>query len=299
MIIEMLNNVTFIWNHPMNQRYRLAAIRRFVTTQIAMRISQTQLIHNWIGGTRFIISPGEAGLTQNVYCGLHEHIEMMFLLHLLRADDLFVDIGANVGSYTMLSSGVVGAKSVSIEPVPRTYRKLSDNIRLNHLENLAELHQCGLADYDGQIHFTSDQNCTNHVATSQETHFKDIIVVPVKTADDLLKTKQVTAIKIDVEGYETVVLKGANTILAQPSVLAVIMELNGSGTRYGFDEAAIVDLMRNHGFETATYEPFTREVVLLEGKCLNSGNTLFLRNTQLVKVRVRNARTFEINGLSI
>ena len=43
------------------------------------------------------------GVTGNVYCGLHDFAEMSFMLHLLRAGDLFADIGANVGSYTVLA----------------------------------------------------------------------------------------------------------------------------------------------------------------------------------------------------
>ena len=58
------------------------------------------------------------GATGNIYTGLHEFEDMMFLLHLLRPGDIFVDAGANIGSYTVLASAVVGAKSISFEPVP-------------------------------------------------------------------------------------------------------------------------------------------------------------------------------------
>jgi len=43
--------------------------------------------------------------------------DMGFLLHFLRKDDLFLDVGANIGSYTVLAGGAVGAKSISFEPV--------------------------------------------------------------------------------------------------------------------------------------------------------------------------------------
>jgi hypothetical protein len=57
-------------------------------------------------------------LTGNLYAGLHEFSEMGFLLHLLRQNDLFVDVGANLGSYTVLASAVCQARNIAFEPVP-------------------------------------------------------------------------------------------------------------------------------------------------------------------------------------
>ena len=61
---------------------------------------------------------------------------MGFLLHVLRSEDLFVDVGANVGSYTILACSVVGARGISFEPVPSTYKRLVENMRLNHLDEI-------------------------------------------------------------------------------------------------------------------------------------------------------------------
>jgi hypothetical protein len=58
---------------------------------------------------------------------------MAYVLHTLTPDDFFVDVGANVGSYTVLACAVRGAKGYCFEPVPTTYRRLLDNLRLNDL----------------------------------------------------------------------------------------------------------------------------------------------------------------------
>jgi hypothetical protein len=52
---------------------------------------------------------------------------------------------------------------------------------------------------------------------------------------------------IDVEGYEHAVIAGGQSTLASPSLQVVIMETNGSGLRYGWDDAELVDTMRGHG----------------------------------------------------
>ena len=71
-----------------------------------------------------IANAGMAGATGNIYVGLREFEDMAFLLHLLRPDDLFVDVGANIGSFTVLASGAVGARSLAIEPIERTFNIL-------------------------------------------------------------------------------------------------------------------------------------------------------------------------------
>jgi hypothetical protein len=95
--------------------------------------------------------------------------------------------------------------------------------------------------------------------------------------------------KIDVEGYETKVLNGARETLGKPSLHSVIMELNGMGKRYGFDENNILKTMCDYGFETYQYEPFTRELRSLGGKNDSYGNTLFLRNVDAIREELAHA----------
>lgn len=82
------------------------------------------------------------GATGNIYTGLHEFIDMAFCLHLLRPGDLFIDVGANVGSYTILASKVVGANSFTLEPVPETFKRLKRNININDIVSLVDARCC-------------------------------------------------------------------------------------------------------------------------------------------------------------
>lgn len=95
------------------------------------------------------------------------------------------------------------------------------------------------------------------MATDEDT---DITEVPVDTLDNTLAGETPALIKIDVEGFETEVLNGAASILASPGLKAIIIELNGAGNRYGFDDKDIHRLLLNHGFKTMQYTPFAREL---------------------------------------
>lgn len=279
----------------MNKHDRFGGIIRFFQVQVAMRVSRSPLIWKWIGETRIIINPAESGLTQNVYCGLHEFADMLFIIHCLRNEDLFIDIGANVGSYTILASGVVGCKTCSFEPAPATFSRLRDNIALNRLNDRTSLYQCALGNTKGQVSFTSNENCTNHVSRNEKYSSEDCVVVPIEVLDEMLQEREPLLMKIDVEGYELPVLRGAQRVLSRPSLRGVIMELNGSGSRYGFDEASIINQMRAYGFQTASYDPFNRRIELQNGKCLTSGNTLFLRDLDFINKRLSEANAIQIN----
>ncbi len=220
---------------------------------------------------------------------------MGYLLHVLREDDLFVDIGANVGSYTILACAAVGARGYAFEPVPSTYMRLIENMRLNNLEGRVTCLNVGVGSEEGEVSFTSDMDTTNHVIASQEQS-NHAINVRMCALDDALRNKSPALLKLDVEGYEAAALQGAQETLKKPSLHSVIMELNGSGNRYGFSESRILEMMFDHGFKTYSYNPLNRSLINLNGKNLASGNTLFIRDYSLVlenlasspKIRVLN-----------
>jgi hypothetical protein len=135
----------------------------------------------------------------------------------------------------------------------------------------------------------------NHALAPEEQN-KNSINIEVTTLDIALDGELPAVMKIDVEGYETLVLKGAEKILKQQTLHSVIMELNGSGDRYGFDENKILELMLDHGFKTYSYNPLDRRLLILDGKNLSSGNTLFIRDEPLVTDRLMSAPKVLVNG---
>lgn len=300
--MSKISNITsllrFITDHPLNKRHKVAALKRFVSWQVGSRLVPGPVAVNFVNDSQLLVSRGMTGATQNVYTGLHEFEDMGFVLHALRAEDVFVDVGANVGSYTVLAGAVVGAKCVAFEPIPATFRNLVKNVDLNGIYPNVEAKNLGIGHEEGELKFTSGLDTVNHVL-SEEDDDADSISVPVKTLDSLVAGQNPTIIKIDVEGFEVNVIKGANAVLSQDSLLAVIMELNGSGNRYGFDETALHQTMLGYGFKTFTYSPFRRKLKTLNGKNMKAGNTIYIKDVDKVKSRVESATPFKANGQSI
>lgn len=254
---------------------------------MATRILDWPSIVPYVDDSKLVVERGMHGATGNVYCGLHEFADMAFLLHMLRPDDCFVDIGANVGSYTVLGSAVVGASSVSIEPVPATFELLQRNIRINNIDSLVTSVCCAMGRQEETREMSVDQGPANRIVQSDYLGAKSS--VSVRPLDAILEGRASTLWKMDVEGFELDALAGARDSIAAPSLLAIIIETSS-------DQAAAI--MRSHGFERAIYDPLRRELSTPTG-AEASNNQLWVRNPELVAARCRGSRTYRVLSASI
>jgi len=293
---QIAGTLRFVTRHPLNRGRRVPALVSYLRWQIGSRLVPGPVVHDWVNGSKIIVRPGETGLTGNIFCGLHEFADMAYLLHVTTPADVFVDVGANAGSYTVLACAAKGASGCCVEPVPATFERLMDNIRINNLAGRVEALNLGVSDEPGELLFTSTEDCTNHVIADAESA-ADAVRVQVLPLDTVLKGRAASVLKIDVEGFEARVLAGAEATLANPSLHSVIMELNGSGARYGFNEDQIHQTMIRHGFASYRYEPFSRQLEALGGQGSLSGNTLFVRDVQLARERTKASPPVAVGGL--
>jgi len=297
-IKNLTNTLKFIANHPVNKGDKIGAIIRFVKWQIGSRLVPGPVVYSWVNGVRMIIRTGETGLTGSIYCGLHEFEDMSYVLHVLDSEDLFLDVGANVGSYTLLACGAKGASGFAFEPVPDTFSRLQENLRINSLDSKVRAFNIGLADKDGVLSFTTKQGCVNHVITDED-RAENSVQVNVLALDNVLESERPCVMKIDVEGFETQVISGAHKVLSNESLHSIVLELNGSGERYGFSEAKLLNTLLEYGFSTYSYEPFSRTLTSLDGKNNQSGNTLFIRNVTEVSRRLKVAPKIWVGNVEI
>lgn len=165
------------------------------------------------------------------------------------------------------------------------------NIHINHLVGRVKALNIGVADRTDEISFTAGLDTVNHALAPGENS-ADWTKVKVLPLDVILQADLPALIKIDVEGMETLVMRGMRQTLALPSLHSIIIELNGSGQRYGFDETEIIKTLRDYGFSPYHYDPFQRALSPLGDKKRLPGNSLFLRQVDLIQNRIANAPTF-------
>ncbi len=288
----LISTLRFIWDHPLNRSNRFAAAGRYARWQISARLAPGPIAFPFVENSSLLASVSMTGATGNYYCGLHELSDMGFVLHALRSEDLFLDVGANIGSYTVLAAGAVGSRVISVEPIPVTCERLRKNVALNGLEARVLVIQKGLGSREDEVRFTVGLDTVNHVATDDEV--SQSVVLPVTTVDRLCAENVPTVIKIDVEGFEDQVIAGAPSTLSSSSLLAVVMETNGSGKRYGKNDDALFAVMRRFGFIPCGYDAIKREIAV---EVSGLGNTIFIRDPGALLVRLKGARKYRlING---
>ena len=293
MLKKLFCLIKFIWFHPLNQNNRLAAVWRMMSFQIASRIIKAPIILPFINDTQLITTHGMTGATGDWYCGLREYEDMGFLLHALQSGDLFVDVGATIGSYSILAATCKGVDVIAFEPIPSTFLYLKKNIKLNLLDNRVIAKNIGLADQKSILNFSKNLDTVNHVILNNEKNYPSI-KVDVQRLDHVLEEKCPTIIKIDVEGYEAQVLEGAKKLIDNPTLIAVIIELNGSSKRYGKDNNVIHQLLISKGFESFQFDPFKYRLNSLKGKFNKITNTLCLGDLDEIQSQISKKNAFNL-----
>lgn len=174
--------------------------------------------------------------------------DLAFYRRFLKPGDAVVDVGANIGLATLVAAKVVGptGRIVAVEPHPRTFEYLRDNVQLNGLTDIVQLYCVALGDHPGQrpiVEFPGDdsQNC---LADGDQGGVR-VAVVPL---DGLLTSQGPTALlKLDVEGYEKFVLDGANRTLATTACV-YFESWESHGARYGYTGRELLGGLRARGF---------------------------------------------------
>ena len=285
--------------HPLNRGKRISSFLRFAAFQVRGWFIDSAYTIKFVNDTQINIQRGDSSALA-LLTGLYEFEEMAFLLHFLREEDLFVDVGANIGAFSILASGVIGSPSIAFEPVPATVALLQNNVMINRLASKVTVINAAVGSKEGAIPFTSTFGAMNHVATDNEKKQGNFIEVPIIRLDDLDSNKIPTLIKIDVEGFESEVIAGAHSILKNPKVQALIVETNGSGKRYGYNDEGLHKTILSFGFSSIAYNPELRKIFSLNNEInKSSGNTIYIRDKNIVHERVSQSPSFLVRHNNI
>jgi len=269
--------------HPVTSYFPIGAFYRYVYFNVKVLFLK-ECKYNWINGLKFIARKGDAGIVSNIYHGLYEFEDSIFLLHYTKSSDIFFDIGANLGHYSLILSGSKNCLSYSFEPVPETFSQLKKQVLHNKLDDKISIFNLGFSNQTGFLYFSTDKGVMNHIVSDQE---EKSIQIPVTTLDDWCKTVQPTIMKVDVEGFEKFVIEGGIQTINNTNLKVILIEFNKSGNKYGVKDEEVYQRLLDFGFLPYAYNYQTKELLLLEKYNSNKFNTLMVRDLAFVNKRLQ------------
>lgn len=229
----------YILRHPANKGRRLRALCRAVSFQIGSRLGGRTTIAS-IGNQRMWINVGSASATKVLYGSPPDWPEMQAWKRLLQPGDLFIDVGANVGVYSLWAAAL-GARVIAIEPDPIAAGRLRANLALNPGIDV-EVIEAAASAVDGTTSLTTGLDSKNHLGEGQQ--------VRALTLDQIArKSPSIAGVKIDVEGAERLVLQGSVRLLQRRAVRVFQLEWNSaSQALLGENRSPIRSLFDEHGY---------------------------------------------------
>jgi len=249
----------------LRERAVAAVTRRYPLVSGCGTLSNSMLLHRLAGpgsGTVWARVPGgEVLASLNDYVGraafyagdLDKKISRL-CRRIVRPGDTVLDIGANIGMVTLLLSRLVGpaGRVHSFEPNPRMQQAVTAMVQRNGLANVT-LHPVALGSEDGELELRipyGNIGAASLIRTFEGSSQLERCQVPVRTLSGIVEAsgiKAIRLIKIDVEGFESEVFRGAEDLLARQVPDAILFELDARTTS-SWAREPLVELLAAHGY---------------------------------------------------
>jgi FkbM family methyltransferase len=228
-------------------------------------------------GFDIYLDPSDLGVSPSIgVLGWHEMKTTELFIKLIRRGSTVVDVGANIGFFTLLSAELVGERGtvLSFEPEPTSFSLLNQSIKRNNFDNVRLFQKC-ISNVDGQqlLYLSATHNKGLH-SIARDLGGPSILVESARldTIASTLGVGSIDLLKIDVEGAEPAVLQGAMCLLSESRVRNIVMEWEHPETWARYDD--ILDMV----FAKFDVYEFIRSLPFLPARRLASkSRSLFVK----------------------
>jgi FkbM family methyltransferase len=221
-----------------------------------------------------------------LYVQLHDRKwmggDLSWLAGYIRPGMTIVDVGANIGYYSLVFADLTGPSGqvIGFEPDPDLYDVAVENVRQNGKADIVSLHNCALGAQPGELHLLRGHfNSGDNRLRRADPGSARAVAVRVMRLDDALAARKVDLIKIDVQGWECDVFDGmGQTLAGNLETLKIYFEFWPHGIRQaGRDPLEAVAILRRLGY--AIYRRESPEPVTdgeIERYCRKAGSQGFI-----------------------
>lgn len=195
--------------------------------------------------------PGDIISGQIAFNGFYEYSLSKEIAKLAKAGGTFVDVGANLGYFTLLwLGGNLNNTAIAVEASPRNKDRILNNIQRNRLEDRVEFHAFAAGDEAKKVVFEiGPEDQTGWGKVQSDNNSPHSVEVEMIRLDSIINSP-IDVLKIDVEGADTLVLKGCSQLLEKKQIKRIFFEQNEENMQklgIGKDEA--VTLLNQYGYK--------------------------------------------------
>lgn len=182
-------------------------------------------------GNKMILPTADEGLSRDLIIeGIREPSSVKVLWRELRPDMNVLDLGANLGYYLLMEAKInKGGKGeiYAVEPNPAAVEYIKKNLKINNYEGI-EVKNIAISDKKGTAPFyiAKSWNCSRFIAGQNTSDIVKTIQMKIETLDNLYKNKKIDFIRMDVEGYEFHILRGATKLIENNPGMAIFFEFH-------------------------------------------------------------------------
>jgi FkbM family methyltransferase len=233
---------------------RLARSYRLLKWRALAKISFCDTVLAEVQGKKMYLDLSDRVLSETLYVtGVWEKDVTAYLMKLIESGMVVVDIGANIGYYTLLAAEKVGGhgKVFAFEPEPSRYALLEKNIRVNGLKNVIPV-QKAVSNKTGaaRLYLDPRHNPGDH-RLFDSFDGRESVAVETTSLDDFFKDKSqfIHVIKMDIQGAEMAALEGMADTIKRHHDLTLITEFWPDGMNaFGFSPTEFLSTLVGHGF---------------------------------------------------
>jgi FkbM family methyltransferase len=281
------------------RRHPVTVISRFAALQLRRRLGGSPFVFETSTGTRALVERhGDfSGVTHLYYIGFPDLQETAFACHALRPGEVFWDIGANQGFWSLLLAGR-GVEVHAFEPTPVTFRNQAKQFALqaSPARELLHGHNQAMASQSGAMSFAVDRGQANYLLQPGENYQGETVKVSVTTMDDFGGSHVPNLIKIDVEGWNVPVLEGARVTLSRPELLGLVIETFRFADGNKPELRRVEAILAEHGFRPRAYDPERRELRELKQSLEGRQDTIYTRDDPRLAERLKHSEPIHCFG---
>jgi FkbM family methyltransferase len=217
----------------------------------AIRLDDDMILCRVLGRFKLFADPQDRSISPHLMMdGYWEPRTTETIVDLMRRGMVAIDVGANLGYFTLLMAGLAGEKGrvLSFEPNPRTAKRLQASVMLSGFQDRVDFHPVVLGDSDGKeinLLLSVDHPGGTHVTALTPDNSTTFLTARTRRLDGIAGALDATLVKIDAEGAEEAIWHGMTAMIAGKALRYVIVEFSPSAYK---DPAGLLDEVEAAGF---------------------------------------------------